>query len=127
RRGAGGYANRASWKRLEVAIVHEIHVSLGDRSYPIVIGTGWLAGIGARVRAVVGSHAIRAAVISDSRVAPLYVPAVAASLRAAEFAVAEIQIPEGEQHKNLAWLALLYDRLIEARIERSSPIVAVGG
>jgi len=66
-------------------------------------------------------------VISDSRVAPLYVPAVAASLRAAEFAVAEIQIPEGEQHKNLAWLALLYDRLIEARIERSSPIVAVGG
>jgi 3-dehydroquinate synthase len=107
--------------------VQEIRVSLGDRSYPIVIGAGWLAAIGARVRAVVGSQAIRAAVVSDSRVAPLYVPVVAASLRAAEFAVAEIQIPEGEQHKNLAWLALLYDRLIEAHIERSSPIVAVGG
>ncbi len=107
--------------------MHEIRVALGDRSYPIVIGAGLLAGMGTRVRAVVGSQAIRAAVVSDSRVAPLYVPAVAASLRAAGFAVAEIQIPEGEQHKNLAWLALLYDRLIEAHIDRSSPIVAVGG
>jgi 3-dehydroquinate synthase len=107
--------------------VQEIRVSLGDRSYPILIGAGWLDGIGARVRAAVGGQAIRAVVISDSRVAPLYVPAVAASLRAADFAVAEIQIPEGEQHKNLAWLALVYDRLIEAHIERSSPIVAVGG
>jgi len=124
---AGGRSIRARWELLEVAIVHEIHVALGDRSYTIVIGAGWLTGIGARVRAVIGSQAIRAAVVSDSRVAPLYVPAVAASLRAADFAVAEIQIPEGEQHKNLAWLALLYDRLIEAHIERSSPIVAVGG
>jgi 3-dehydroquinate synthase len=107
--------------------VHEIRVALGDRSYPIVIGAGWLAGMGARVRSVVGSQAIGAAVVSDSRVAPLYVPTVSASLRAADFAVAEIQIPEGEQHKNLAWLALVYDRLIEAHIERSSPIVAVGG
>ncbi|HSD10100.1 MAG TPA: 3-dehydroquinate synthase [Candidatus Binatia bacterium] len=107
--------------------MQEIRVSLGERSYPIVIGAGWLSGIGARVRAVVGRQAIRAAVVSDSRVAPLYVPAVAASLRAADFTVAEIQIPEGEQHKNLAWLALLYDRLIEAHIERSSPILAVGG
>jgi 3-dehydroquinate synthase len=48
-------------------------------------------------------------------------------MRAAGFAVSEIQIPEGEQHKNLAWLALLYDRLIESQIERSSPVVAVGG
>jgi 3-dehydroquinate synthase len=124
---AGGRSSRAGSEPLEVAIVHEIRVALGDRSYAIVIGAGWLATMGARVRAVVGSQAIRAVVVSDSRVAPLYVPAVSASLRAADFAVAEIQIPEGEQHKNLAWLALLYDRLIEAHIERSSPIVAVGG
>jgi 3-dehydroquinate synthase len=107
--------------------MQEIRVSLGSRSYPIVIGAGWLRAVGERIREVIGSKAIRAAVISDSRVAPLYVPTVAESLRASGFAVAEMQIPEGEQHKNLAWLALIYDRLVEAQIERSSPVVAVGG
>ena len=107
--------------------MQEIRVSLGSRSYPIVIGAGWLRSVGDRIREVIGRKAIRAAVISDSRVAPLYVPTVAQSLRASGFAVAEMQIPEGEQHKNLAWLALIYDRLVEAQIERSSPVIAVGG
>jgi 3-dehydroquinate synthase len=107
--------------------MEEIRVSLGERSYSIVIGAGWLSRIGSRVRETVGGEATRTAVVSDSRVAPLYVPAVASSLRSADFAVVEIQIPEGEQHKNLAWLALLYDRLIEAHIDRVSPVVAVGG
>jgi 3-dehydroquinate synthase len=107
--------------------MEEMRVSLGDRSYPIVIGAGWLARVGDRVREAVGPKAIRAAVVSDSRVATLYASRVSEALRASGFAVTEIQIPEGEQHKNLAWLALLYDRLIEAQIERSSPVVAVGG
>jgi 3-dehydroquinate synthase len=107
--------------------VNEIQVSLGSRSYPIVIGSAWLDRVGARIRLAVGAKATRAAVVSDSRVGPLYVPRVAASLRDAGFTVAEIQIPEGEQHKNLAWLALLYDRLISARIDRGCPVVAVGG
>jgi len=107
--------------------MREIRVSLGARSYPIVIGAGWLRALGERLREVIGRKAIRAAVVSDSRVAPLYVPTVAGSLREAGFAVSEIQIPEGEQHKNLAWLALVYDRLVESQIERSSPVVAVGG
>ena len=111
----------------KLPVMQEIHISLGDRSYPIVIGSGWLDRVGERLREIVGTKAIRAAVVSDSRVAPLYVPKVSGALRAAGFTVSEIQIPEGEQHKNLAWLALLYDRLIEARIERSSPVVAVGG
>ena len=107
--------------------LREIRVALGSRSYPIVIGAGWLHEVGERVREAVGRKPLRAAIVSDSRVAPLYVPGVGASLRAQGFSVTEIQIPEGEAHKNLAWLALLYDRLIEAQIDRSSPVVAVGG
>lgn len=107
--------------------MQEVNVSLGARSYPIVIGSGWLDEVGARVRDVIGSKALRAVVVSDSRVAPLYVPQVLESLRVAGFTTSEIQIPEGEQHKNLAWLALVYDRLLEAQIDRVSPVVAVGG
>jgi len=38
-----------------------------------------------------------------------------------------IEIPDGEEHKNLAWLAVIYDRLLEAGLERRSPIVGLGG
>jgi 3-dehydroquinate synthase len=107
--------------------MQEVKVSLGARSYPITIGSGWLDELGSRVRDVIGPKALRAVVVTDSRVAPLYVPRVLESLRAAGFAASEIQIPEGEQHKNLAWLALVYDRLLESQIDRGSPVVAVGG
>ena len=107
----------------------QIQVALGSRSYPIFIGTGLLDQVGERLRQLqpVQKLASRAFVVTDSRVAELYLSRATASLRQAEFTVTAIQIPEGEQHKNLAWLALLYDRLIEAQIERSSPIVALGG
>jgi len=107
----------------------ELRVSLGTRSYPIVIGRDLLDGIGPRVlEALPASRGARgAAVITDSRVCGLYLQRVLASLQKVGLAVTDIQIPEGEQHKNLAWLALIYDRLIEARIERTSPIVALGG
>jgi 3-dehydroquinate synthase len=109
--------------------VEEIRVALGDRSYPIVVGAGVLDGLGPRLRSVLGARAAcdRAAIVTDSRVGPLYAARLAATLRAADYSVVEIQIPEGEPHKNLAWLALTYDRLIEGQIERSSPVLALGG
>jgi 3-dehydroquinate synthase len=38
-----------------------------------------------------------------------------------------IELPDGEEHKTTATLGMLYDRLLEAGIERRSPIVALGG
>lgn len=107
----------------------EIQVNLGARSYPILIGAGLVDFVGARLRQAQPAVKLssRAVVITDSRVAGLHLSRVKASLLQAEFAVADIQIPEGEQHKNLAWLALIYDRLIEAQIDRTTPIVALGG
>ncbi len=83
---------------------------------PIRIGAGLLDEIGPSVRAVLagGPPTAVAAVVTDSTVAGLYLERVVASLRRADYAVVEIQIPEGEAHKNLAWLALAYDRLIDA-------------
>ena len=109
--------------------MHEIRVNLGERSYPIRIGTNLLGDVGASVRAILagGPPTGVAAVVTDSRVAGLYLDRVASSLRRADYHVVEVQIPEGETHKNLAWLALTYDRLIDGRVERGSPIVALGG
>jgi 3-dehydroquinate synthase len=107
----------------------EVRVELGARSYSIRIGSGLLDEIGPDVRALLasGPPSNVAAVVTDSRVAPFYLDRVEASLRRADYDVVTIQIPEGEPHKNLAWLAVTYDRLIDGRVERGSPVVALGG
>ena len=45
----------------------------------------------------------------------------------AGFEVVTMLIPDGEEHKNLDSLAMIYDRLVRARFERKSIILALGG
>src|SRR5215510_13354026 len=103
-----------------------VTVNLGPRSYPICLGRGLLSDLGALLRE---QHltAGRVAVVTDSVVGKIYRERVVATLAAAGFDVRVIEIPAGEEHKNLAWLAFLYDKLIEGRIERRSPLIALGG
>lgn len=105
--------------------VDEIIVPLGDRSYPIVVGAGVLPDVGPRLAGL--GFKGRCGLVTSERVATLYREPVLASLRAAGFDPLVIEIPDGEEHKNLAWLALIYDRLLEAGIERKTPLVALGG
>jgi len=66
-------------------------------------------------------------VVTNSTVADLYLDRTLASLRDAGFEPVAIQIPDGEEHKNQAWLAFVYDKLIDAGIERSGAVIALGG
>lgn len=102
-----------------------ITVHLGDRSYPIHVGENNLAQAGDLMRrAGLGK---KAALVTDRSVAALYLPVVEASLRAAGFEVAVVLLPAGEEHKNLASVAAIYDRLVAGRFERGSALVALGG
>ncbi len=103
----------------------EIMVELGPRSYPVVVGAGVLGQLGGRLAAL--GYAGRCGLVTSARVGTLYRDPVIASLRAAGLDPVVVEIPDGEEHKNLAWLALIYDRLLEAGIERSTPLVALGG
>ena len=105
--------------------VQEVTVDLGPRSYPIVVGSNLLASVGPRLASL--GFTGRCALITNERVGPLYGAAVTASLRAAGLDPLEIAIPDGEEYKNLAWLAVIYDRLLEAGLDRKSVIVALGG
>jgi 3-dehydroquinate synthase len=102
-----------------------VTVELGERSYPIVISARLLDRIGPQVAGVLTDR--RAAIITNPTVGKLYRDTVVASLRDAGFRATSIEIPDGEEHKNLAWLAFIYDRLLEAKMERSSPVFALGG
>ncbi len=100
-------------------------VDLGDRSYPIVVGTGILASVGERLAAL--GYAGRCGLLTSERVGALYRAPVLDSLRAAGFDPLVVEIPDGEEHKSLAGLNAVYDRLLESGIERGSPLVALGG
>jgi 3-dehydroquinate synthase len=102
-----------------------VNVELGARAYPIYVGAGCLRELGSRLAETRCGK--RVAVVTNSTIANLYLGPAVASLAAARFDPAVIQIPDGEEHKNLAWLAFVYDRLIDAGVERNGALVALGG
>jgi 3-dehydroquinate synthase len=101
-------------------------VELGRDSHPVHIGAGILDRVGELAREA-GLKAGRAALVSDSNVAKIYGARVSASLQAAGFDAAAIEIPAGEASKSLEMLATLYDRMTEAELDRQSVVFALGG
>ena len=100
-------------------------VDLGLRSYPIDIGAGLLSAIGPRC--LDEGLAGRALIVIDEGVAELYGPTLRQSLGAAGIHAAEVIIPAGEQSKSHAQLIRIYDVALEAGLERSSFLLALGG
>ncbi len=93
--------------------------------YQVVVGRGLLATTGQALRALGFSR--QSALITDSNVAPLHAMPLVRSLVAAELSHAICLMPAGEEHKVLATVSDLYDRLIAARLERRDPVLALGG
>ena len=108
-----------------MATAQQVVVQLGERSYTIHVGAGVLDGLGERMRAL--GLGKRVAIVTNPVVDGLYGDRVRATLAAAAFEPLTIQIPDGEEHKNLAWLAFVYEKLVESRLERGSVLLALGG
>lgn len=96
-------------------------VDLGDRSYPIQIGAGLLAQ--RLLKSQVAGHQVM--IVSNETVAPLYLAALRAQFDGLN--VAEVILPDGEQYKNLDCLNRIFDALLEARHNRTTTLVALGG
>jgi 3-dehydroquinate synthase len=110
---------------VSAAVVETVTVDLGERSYPIWIGTGLLEELGGRLS---GSGLFgHAAVVSVPPVHELYGAAVRGSLERAGFAVDVDIVPDGEASKCVGQLSALWDRFVEHRLERASVVVALGG
>lgn len=102
-----------------------IRVDLGARAYSIVVERGALRSAGTRLRDLrVGS---RAAVVSSAPVLRLYGKAVTEGLEEAGIRVAVVEIPDGEAAKTLAVAERCWDALLEAGLDRTSTVLALGG
>jgi 3-dehydroquinate synthase len=104
--------------------VDTINVELGERSYPIHIGSGLL-----QQAALVCTHLVqpRVAIVTNDVVGPLYLAAFAQALQRAGVRALQIAVPDGEAHKDWATLNRILDALLENRCERSTTLVALGG
>ena len=99
-------------------------VGLGDRAYPIHIGTGLLA----RAGELLGAQSLqRAVIVTNAVVASHHLAPLQASLRERGTQVDVVMLPDGEAHKNLSTLNDLLTRLLELRAERATTLVALGG
>ncbi len=101
-----------------------LQVALGERSYPIHIGEGLLDDAALFAPHLRGG---RAAVITDSNVAPLYLARVRRALEAGGAQVVAIAVPAGEDSKSWQVLDRVFDELLAARCDRETLVVALGG
>ncbi|MCG8593092.1 MAG: 3-dehydroquinate synthase [Kiloniellales bacterium] len=105
--------------------VESLTVALGARSYEILVGEGLLAEAAARVAAVLPGR--RLVVVTDETVARLHLPALSDALAAAGRDSPAIVLPSGEATKDFAHLQMLTERLLDAKVDRGSVLVAFGG
>jgi len=98
-----------------------INVELGDRSYPIYIGSGQLAAVGIS-RFIQGNKVL---IVTNTTVAKLYLSALQAQL--ADKQVDVIVLDDGEQFKNLDTLNSILTQLLENNHDRKTTLIALGG
>lgn len=104
--------------------MQELTVPLGDRTYPIRIGTGLLPQCGRWTAEITSSRVL---LVSNPTVFELYGAAVEKSLSQAGLEVHQALIPDGEEYKNVEETMQVVDRALQLQLDRSSVVVALGG
>ncbi|WP_379129207.1 3-dehydroquinate synthase [Paenibacillus sp. sgz500958] len=107
--------------------MRSITVDLGERSYPIHIGSGLLQNIGARCAEAGFPVRSPLLLVSDSSVAPLYLDDLESALQEYGYTVVSHVIPAGEASKSLNSYEEIMTTAIKAGLDRSSAVLALGG
>ena len=102
-----------------------VELKLPHHRYEIRIEPGALRSLGEWTKQV-APHA-RSVLFADANVFKTHAPIATESLKAAGYHGFAHAVPPGEDHKNLEQVGSLYEVLLDARLERKSPIIALGG
>lgn len=102
--------------------MNTLTVDLGDRSYPIFIGTKLLTDASLYSPYIKGKQVL---IVTNDTVAPLYLEQVKSALTG--YQVDEVILPDGEEYKNLDTLNRIYDVLLEKQHNRTTTLIALGG
>ncbi|MCM5678581.1 3-dehydroquinate synthase [Schlegelella sp. S2-27] len=108
----------------EASATCEVRVQLGDRDYPIRIGSGLLSRPESYDAVPRGGVAV---VVTNTSVAPLYASSVARAVSARHVRVLRVELPDGEEHKNWLTLNTIFDALLTNGCDRKTVLYALGG
>lgn len=103
-------------------IQRTLNVDLGERSYPIVIGSGLLGGGFDLSDYLAGPDCL---IVSNETVAPLYLDVLKKNVP--NNTVYSINLPDGESFKTVASVESVVDRLVSSHTNRDSTVIALGG
>ncbi|MGB7535379.1 MAG: 3-dehydroquinate synthase [Azonexus sp.] len=101
-----------------------LNVALGERSYPIHIGSGVLDRADLLVPHLGQKKVL---VVSNTTVAPLYFDRLRSTLEKGGISVISVILPDGEKYKDWNTLNLIFDALLGAHCERGTTLIALGG
>lgn len=105
-------------------MIETLGVALGDRSYPIHIGSGVLQ----RAELILPHiEQKKVVVVTNTTVAPLYLEMLRSTLENGGISVLPVVLPDGEQFKTWETLNQIFDALLGARCERGTTLIALGG
>jgi 3-dehydroquinate synthase len=99
-----------------------LQVELGDRSYPIYIGSKLLVQPELYKRHIKSKQVL---VLTNETVAPLYLNAVLANLQ--DYSVETVILPDGERFKTLEFISRIFDKLLSCKFSRNATLIALGG
>jgi 3-dehydroquinate synthase len=102
--------------------MNTLQVELGDRSYPIYIGSRLLEQSRLYQQHIRSKQVL---IITNETVAPLYLDSVSRNLLG--YAVETVILPDGEQFKTLDTLTLIFDKLLSCKFSRNATLIALGG
>jgi len=98
-----------------------VSIDLGQRSYPIHIGSSLIDQ-----RGLIAEHVRnRAMVVTNETIAPLYLDQTLASL--GNIPSSSVILPDGENYKNLDELNRIFTALLSENFDRGCTLIALGG
>ncbi|WP_151766996.1 3-dehydroquinate synthase [Acinetobacter oleivorans] len=100
-----------------------LHVELGERRYPIFIGSQ----LDPKQLLEPYIYGQQVMIVSNETVAPLYLSHYQEALKSLGKTIATCILPDGEKYKDIQHLNLIFDALLEAGFNRDCTVLALGG
>ena len=104
-----------------------VEVGLGERAYPIYIGSGIL---GPENSELVRQHVKgrKVLIVTNDRIAPLWLSRCEATFRdSGDLDIETLVVPDGEAHKTMDTIMMIMQKALESRMDRKSTFIALGG
>jgi 3-dehydroquinate synthase len=101
-----------------------VNVDLGERAYPIHIGTELIGKSELFAPHIAGSSVM---IVTNTTVDPLYGDVLRQALAPLGKKVATVVLPDGEAYKNWETLNLIFDALLTEHADRKTTLIALGG